>query len=227
MAQLNYLINTTTLATTASGTTVASGNTQAGSYALARTLVRSGVGAAELLGTSQTWSLRTVVSATTGLYAMRFKLQRRNSSGVVQSESSYVAHNPVTVTTYDDDFTWASGGWAAGDQLAVVWEHFRTSGSGNKSATVDANGASFVTAPTAAGVPHAVSPSDGVGAAEVLSPSRGLSLVIEDAAGSGDAFGREAEMYRALADLVSAADVADPQAGSEVPTFVRQIVVLL
>lgn len=76
--------------------------------------------------------------------------------------------------------------------------------------------------------PHTVSPSDGVAAAESLTRSRGLSLVIEDTAGSGDALGREADFARAVADMVAGADAADAQlGGAPAPTFHRQIMVVL
>lgn len=147
MAQRNYLINTTTIATAASGTTITSGNTQSATFEVGRTMVRSSVPAGSFSATSQTWSLHYLVSqVSTGEYAMRLKLQRRNSSGVMQTESGYTSTRTAT-GTYDDNLTWTSGTWAANDQLAVVWEHERTSGSGNKTGTIDANGASYVDAP--------------------------------------------------------------------------------
>lgn len=147
MAQRNYLISTTGLSTTASGTTIGSGNVSASGFVVARTLVRTGLSAGELASGSLTWSIHYVVSAMTTPYNMRLKLQRRNSSGVMQSESSYGTTRSAT-GTYDDNITWASGTWNANDQLALVWEHERPSGTGNKNGTLDANGASYVDAPT-------------------------------------------------------------------------------
>ncbi|HEY6244554.1 MAG TPA: hypothetical protein VIX17_11430 [Pyrinomonadaceae bacterium] len=152
MAQRNYLINTTTIATSASGTTIGSGNTQSSTFVVAVTLVRSGIAAAEFLSGSQTWSVHYVVSAMTTPYEMRLKVQRRNSSGAMQAESGYGTTRSAT-GTYDDNLTADLGTWAASDQLALVWEHRRPSGTGNKSGTIDANGASYIDAPAPAGGP--------------------------------------------------------------------------
>lgn len=142
-----YAVSTTVLSTTASGTTIASGNTQAGSYVVARTLVRPSILAGHFASASSTWSIHYVLTSMTANYSMRLKLQRRNSAGVVQSESGY--GTPRTANgTYDDNLTWAAGTWAADDQLALVWEHYRTGGSGNKSSVMTAGGASYVAAPT-------------------------------------------------------------------------------
>jgi hypothetical protein len=146
MAQRNYAVSTTALSTTASGTTVGSGNVSAAGFVVARTLVRTGLASAELDSSSQTWTIHYVISAMATPYNMRLKLQRRNSSGTMQSESSYGTTRSAT-GTYDDNITWASGTWNANDQLALVWEHERPSGSGNKSGTMDANGSSYVDAP--------------------------------------------------------------------------------
>lgn len=159
MAQRNYLINTTTIATAASGTTIGSGNTQDAAFVVARTLVRTGIGAGEFSSGTQTWSVHYVVSAMTTPYNMRLKVQRRNSSGVMQAESGYGATRSTT-GTYDDNLSADLGTWAANDQLALVWEHFRPSGSGNKNATIDANGASYIDAPTTAATPLTQSASD-------------------------------------------------------------------
>ena len=146
--QSDYPVSTTQLSLTASGTTIGSGNTQAAAFTVLRTMVRTGLSAGELASGSQTWTVRTVVSATSGLFGSRFQLQRRNSAGVVQSSSPYTtAHEPLTVGTYTEDVTWDSGTWNANDQLALVWEGYRTSGTGNKTGTIDANGASYVLAP--------------------------------------------------------------------------------
>lgn len=146
MAQRNYLISTTALSLTPSGTTIGSGNVTAAGFVAARTLVRTGLGAGELAAGSATWTIHYVVSAMTTPYNMRLKLQRRNSSGVMQSESSYGTTRSAT-GTYDDNITWASGAWNANDQLALVWEHERPSGTGSKNATIDANGSSYIDAP--------------------------------------------------------------------------------
>lgn len=146
MAQRDYLISTTALSLTASGTTILSGNTQSATFVVALTLVRTGLSAGELNPNSQTWSIHYVVSAVATPYEMRLKLQRRNSGGTMQSESGYGTTRSAT-GTYDESIIWASGTWAANDQLALVWEHRRPSGSGNKSGTVDANGASYIDAP--------------------------------------------------------------------------------
>jgi len=163
MAQRNYLISTTALSLTASGTTIGSGNVSASRFVVARTLVRTGVSAGELDGASQTWAIHYVVSAMATPYNMRLKLQRRNSSGTMQTESSYSTTRSAT-GTYDDNITWASGTWNANDQLAVVWEHERPSGSGNKNSTIDANGASYVDAP----VPPAFKPAWASGATKII-----------------------------------------------------------
>lgn len=147
MAQRNYLINTTTISTTASGTTISSGNTQDAAFVVARTLVRGSIPAGTFSSGSQTWSIHYVVSAMVTPYNMRLKVQRRNSGGTVQAESGYGATRSST-GTYDDNLTADLGTWAANDQLALVWEHFRPSGTGNKSATIDANGSSYIDAPT-------------------------------------------------------------------------------
>lgn len=147
MAQRNYLISTTALSLTASGTTIGSGNVSASGFAVARTLVRTGLSAGELNALSAIWTIHYVVSAMATPYNMRLKLQRRNSSGVMQSESSYGTTRSTT-GTFDDNISWTSGVWAANDQLALVWEHERPSGTGNKNATMDANGASYIDAPT-------------------------------------------------------------------------------
>lgn len=147
MAQRNYLINTTTISTTASGSTIGSGNTTSATFAVARTLVRTGMAAGELASGSQTWSVHYVVSAMATPYEMRLKLQRLNSSGVMQSESGFTTVRSAT-GTYDDNLTWDSSAWNANDQLALVWEHRRPSGTGSKNGTLDANGASYIDAPT-------------------------------------------------------------------------------
>lgn len=147
MSQLNYPISTTALATTASGTTITSGNTQSATFVVARTMVRTGLAASELLAGSRIWKVHYVISAMATPYEMRLKLQRLNSSGTMQSESGYTTVRTAT-GTYDDNLTWDSGTWNANDQLALVWEHRRPSGTGNKSGTMDANGASSITAPT-------------------------------------------------------------------------------
>ena len=147
MAQRNYLINTTTISQTASGTTIASGNTQSSTFVVAVTMVRTGIGAGEFQSGSQNWLLHYVVSAMTTPYNMRLKVQRRNSSGTMQAETGYTATRSAT-GTYDDTLTADLGTWNANDQLAVVWEHDRPSGTGNKNGTIDANGSSYVDAPT-------------------------------------------------------------------------------
>lgn len=160
MPQNYYPISTTALDTTpaGAGTTVGSGNTQAASWTVLRTMVDTGLAAGVLDGTSQTWSFHIVISATSGLFASRFKLQRRDSTGAVQSESGYftlASGGAISATTYDGSVTWASGTWNLNDQLALVWEGFRTSGTGNKSGTIDAgSGASYVAAPVPAGTEY-------------------------------------------------------------------------
>lgn len=146
MAQINYVISTTALSLTASGTTVTSGTTTSGTFVVARTIVRTALSANELLSGTQSWKIDYVVSAMTTPYEMYFVLQRRNSSGTVQSTSS-AGTTRNTTGTYTDTISWDSGTWAANDQLALVWYHRRPSGSGNKSGTITANGSSYVTAP--------------------------------------------------------------------------------
>jgi len=146
MAQRNYLISTTGISTTASGTTIGSGNTQSSTFVVAQTLVRTGINAGEFLSGSQAWAIHYVVSAMSTPYEMRLKAQRRNSSGTMQAESGFGTTRSAT-GTYDDSLTADLGTWAANDQLAVVWEHRRPSGTGNKSATIDANGSSYIDAP--------------------------------------------------------------------------------
>lgn len=147
MAQRNYLVSTTALSLTASGTTIGSGNVNVAGFIVARTMVRTGLSAGELAGGSSLWTIHYAVSAMVTPYNMRLKLQRRNSGGTVQAESDYGTTRSAT-GTFDDNITWASGAWNANDQLALVWEHERPSGTGNKNATIDANGASYVDAPT-------------------------------------------------------------------------------
>jgi endonuclease/exonuclease/phosphatase family metal-dependent hydrolase len=146
MAQRNYLISTTALSTTASGSTIGSGNTQAGSPVLARTLVRSGISAGEFDSGSQTWAVHYVVSAMSTPYSMALQLVRLNSGGTEQARSSFGTSRTAT-GTYDDNISWNAGTWAAGDQLVLEWWHFRPSGTGNKNGTIDANGASYIDAP--------------------------------------------------------------------------------
>lgn len=147
MSQLNYAVSTTVLSLTPSGTTIVSGNTQSSSFVVARTMVRTGLSAGELASDSQTWLIDYVVSAMATPYEMRFKIQRRNSGGTVQSESGYGTVRSAT-GTYQDSIVWTSGTWNLNDQIALVWEHRRPSGNGNKSGTINANGASYITAPT-------------------------------------------------------------------------------
>jgi len=149
--QRNYLISTTGISTTASGTTIGSGNTQNATFELARTLVRSGISAGEFLSGTQTWAIHYVVSAMATPYEMRLKVQRRNSSGVMQAESGFGTTRSAT-GTFDDNISADLGTWAANDQLALVWEHRRPSGSGNKNGTIDANGASYIDAPISSDV---------------------------------------------------------------------------
>lgn len=144
--QRNYLVSTTAISLTANGTTITSGNTQSATFVVARTMVRSGLTAGELLSGSQTWKLHYVVSAMATPYEMRLKVQRLNSGGTMQAESGYTTVRTAT-GTYDDNLTADLGTWAANDQLAVVWEHRRPSGSGNKNGTIDANAASYLDAP--------------------------------------------------------------------------------
>jgi hypothetical protein len=126
--------------------------------------VRTGIGAGEFLSGSQTWAIHYVVSAMATPYEMRLSLQRRTSSGTVQATIG-----PGTVRsatgTYDDSIVGDLGTWAANDQLALVWEHRRPSGTGNKSGTVDANGSSYIDAPVTANVSLALT-----GASSTLSP---------------------------------------------------------
>lgn len=144
--QNNYVISTLQLATTASGTSVASGSTQSSTFVVAQTMVRTLLPAGIFASGSQTWSITYVISAMVTPYEMRLKLQRRNSAGTVQTESSYGTTRSAT-GTFTDTITWDSGTWAASDQLALVWEHRRPSGTGNKSGTMTANGSSYVVAP--------------------------------------------------------------------------------
>jgi hypothetical protein len=146
MSQLNYVISTTELSLTASGTTVGSGNTQSGAFVVARTMVRTGLSAGELLSGSRTWSIIYEVSAMSTPYEMRLKIQRLNSGGTVQSESGYGTTRTST-GEYQDDLTWDSDTWSEDDQLALVWEHRRPSGTGNKNGTIVANGVSYIDAP--------------------------------------------------------------------------------
>lgn len=148
MAQRNYAVSTTQLATSPSGTSISSGNTQSATFVVALTLVRSGLSADELDSASATWAVHYVISAMATPYEMRLKLQRRNSGGTMQTESGYTTVRTAT-GTYDDNLTWAAGTWSANDQLALVWEHRRPSGSGNKSGTMTANGSSYVDAAVA------------------------------------------------------------------------------
>src|ERR1044071_4005089 len=130
MAQRNYLVSTTAISQTASGTTIVSGNTQSSTFVVALTMVRTGIGAGEFVSGSKTWALHYVVSAMTTPYEMRLKVQRRNSSGTMQAETGYTTVRSAT-GTFDDSLTADLGVWAANDQLAVVWEHRRPSGTGN------------------------------------------------------------------------------------------------
>jgi hypothetical protein len=144
--QTNHIISTTALSLTPGGTTITSGNTQSATFVVARTMVRTGLGAGELLSGSQNWAIHYVVSAMVTPYEMYFVLQRRDSGGAVQSTSGQGTTRNAT-GTYDDSISWDSGTWAAGDQLALVWYHRRPSGSGNKSGTLTINGSSYVNAP--------------------------------------------------------------------------------
>lgn len=141
-----YLTSTTALSTTASGTTITSPSTQSATFAVAATMVRSALAAGEFSDLTKNWVINYTVSAMTTPYEMRLKLQRRNSAGTMQTESSY--GQTVSATgTYTDTISWAPGTWSANDQLALVWEHRRPSGAGNKSATITAGGASYISAP--------------------------------------------------------------------------------
>ena len=205
--QTNYLVSTTALSLTPSGTTIGSGNTQSGSFVVAQTLVRTGITASELLGDEQTWSIHYVVSAMATPYEMRLKLQRRNSGGTMQTESGYGTTRSAT-GTYDDNLTWTSGTWNANDQLALVWEHRRPSGTGNKNGTIDANGASYVDAPVLAGTNWTREPADSLGLSDEL--SRMLAWV------------------RSPSDSLGLSDAADPVLFPPVETeIVREILVKL
>lgn len=154
MAQRNYLVSTTALSLTASGTTIGSGNTTSGTFVAARTMIRTGIGAGEFAAGTQTWAVHYVVSAMATPYEMRLKVQRLNSAGVMQAETTYGTTRSAT-GTYDDSISFDLGTWAANDQLAVVWEHRRPSGTGSKNGTIDANGSSYVDAPTPSAGPSA------------------------------------------------------------------------
>jgi len=228
MAQRNYLVSTTALSLTASGTTIGSGNTQSDPFVVARTLVRSAIGAGELLGDSQTWAIHYVVSLmSTPDYEMRLKLQRRNVLGVMQSESGYGTTRDAT-GTFDDAIVWTSGSWAALDELALVWEHRRRSGVGNKSATIDANGASYVDAPQPAGTPHSRTPSDSLSLSDSASPVRAISRSLQESLTTSDAFGRQQEASRSFADMLALFDDVDASLGGAPETIViREIVLAL
>jgi hypothetical protein len=146
MAQRNYLVSTTALSLTPSGTTIGSGNVATSTDTLALTLVRTGLSAGELQSGTQTWAIHYVVSAMTTPYSMHLRLVRRNSSGVAQSTSSFGTSRTAT-GTYDDNISWDSGAWNANDQLALEWWHSRPSGTGNKNGTITVNGSSYIDAP--------------------------------------------------------------------------------
>jgi len=227
MAQRNYPISTIALSLTASGTTVGSGNTQSATFVVARTLVRSGLSAGELLDTSQTWNIHYVVSAMATPYEMRLKLQRRNVLGQVQSESGYGTTRSGT-GTFDDAIVWASGTWVALDELALVWEHRRPSGTGNKNGTIDANGASYVDAPLPAGTPHTRTPSDSLSLSDSASPARAISRSLQESISTSDDFGRQQEAFRSFADMLALSDDVDASPGGAPGTIViREIALAL
>lgn len=97
------------------------------------------------LNGSATWAGQINVTALGGTIEGRFRFQRRNSSGVVQSSSAYSATFSTTgIKTLST--TWNPGTWAAGDRLAISVEIRRTGGHGNVFITLGTAGSSYVDA---------------------------------------------------------------------------------
>ena len=138
-----YLTNAPALSTTAGTGTLGSGNTTSGSFGTAKTFALTiGTG---LPGGTHSWPLQVSISAASPAneYEYRFHLERQNSSGVTQSASG-VSTTYTGTGTKSYTFTWDPGTWAAGDKLAVVWEHRKIGGSGPKNSTMDTTSSSFL-----------------------------------------------------------------------------------
>lgn len=158
-----YLTSSTAMSLSGTGGSISSGNTQATAFTVANTMIYSGPQNQPRAVTYLTnWPITFSVSSVTGPYAMRFKLQRLSSTGTVLDESSYstvrstesASNSPagslplVAGATYTDTISWSSGTFATGNTLALVWEHYRVSGTQSKSATLNAGGASYITLPS-------------------------------------------------------------------------------
>lgn len=92
---------------------------------------------ADVDGTSYPWSLD--VPSISGVLEFRMRIQRVNSSNVVQASSSYSSLF-TTAGTKTGTFT-LTDGFVAGDRIRFVLESRRTSGHGNVSANISVNDA--------------------------------------------------------------------------------------
>ena len=140
-----YLTSTPALSTTAGSGTLSSGGTTSSTFTTAKTF-------ATTVNTSipngaHDWSFQASISTASiaAEYEYRFYLARQNSSGTTLSQSGYSTTFTGTGTKTYTFTGWDPGTWATGDKLAVVWEHRKVSGSGQKSATMDTTSSSFVT----------------------------------------------------------------------------------
>lgn len=145
-------ISTTTLSPTASGTTISTPSTQASAFdgVADLTMTRTALPAGEFSDALKTWSVTLATSAMSAPYAFRMKLVRNNSSGVLQSDSGWgqtFSYNTAFIGNITDSWNWTPGTWSLNDQLALIIDQYRPSGTGNKSMTFTANGSSFVWAP--------------------------------------------------------------------------------
>lgn len=93
-----------------------------------------------------TWAGQINVASTNGnSLEGRFRFQRRNSSGVVQSSSAYSAtFSTAGIKTLST--TWNPGTWSVGDRLCISVEIRRTGGHGNVNMDINLGTTSWVDA---------------------------------------------------------------------------------
>jgi type II secretory pathway pseudopilin PulG len=146
-----YLTSTPALSTTAGANTLASGNTTTScatsiTWCTAKTFTTT-VNTDPKTG-SNSWPFQVSIAVADAAsdYEYRFSLARQNSSGTTLSQSGYSTTFTGTGTK-SYTFTWDPGTWATGDKLAVIWEHHKIGGSGNKASTMNTTSSSYVDMP--------------------------------------------------------------------------------
>jgi hypothetical protein len=165
--------------TQGTGTTVGSGNVASTTFVEVlrfQATVGAGVGGAAF---PSSMDMASVSAAT---MEWRWRVQRYDSSGVLQASSNYSpAHNTAGVKTADLTLDTT---WSAGDRLAVSVEMRKVSGGGNRSFTLNINDAdTYIDAlPAAAGDDHE---GDGTACTAVLTPAAGSGTPAAAGAGAG------------------------------------------